>query len=248
MLDDDEAVATLLALASLAATGPSAEGGVDAAATSAYGKLDQFLPARLRPRVVTIRASLETSPQPAPSVAARQLGVFADAIAGRETMAFTYLNARGERTDRRVEPYRQLHHLLRWYLLAWDLERQDWRVFRLDRVSDPARTGDRYVPRPLPAGSASEYLRQGLNRGKQPVRLLVEAPAANVIDALKFQDAEIHAVNDRQTEVGLALDSWQWLVLNLAFLDADFRISAGTAFTRACREFGERLVAAASTP
>ncbi|SDL30370.1 helix-turn-helix transcriptional regulator [Nonomuraea jiangxiensis] len=246
VLDDDEAVATLLALASLAATGPSAEGGVDAAATRAYGKLDQFLPARLRPRVVAVRASLEASPQQAPGVAAERLGAFAEAIARHETVAFAYLNARGERTNRRVEPYRQVHHLMRWYLLAWDLDRQDWRVFRLDRVSGPARTGDRYVPRPLPAGSAAEYLRQGMNRGKQTVRLVVEAPAANVMDALKFEDAEIHALSDRRTEVGLALDSWQWLVLNLAFLDADFRISAGTDFTRACRAFGERLVAAAS--
>ncbi len=246
VLDDDEAVATLLALASLAAVGPSTEGGIDDAATRAYGKLDQFLPARLRPRMVSIRASLETSPQRAPSVTAHQLSIVAEAIVHRETMSFTYMDARGERTDRRVEPYRQVHHLLRWYLLAWDIEREDWRVFRLDRVTDPLRTGDRYAPRPLPAESASEYLRRGLNKSKQPVTLLVKAPAAGVIDALKFQDAEIHSAGDQQTNISLALDSWQWLVLNLAFLDADFQISAGTQFTEACRTFGERLLAATS--
>ncbi len=246
VLDDDEAVATLLALASLAATGPSTAGGIDDAATRAYGKLDQFLPARLRPRALALRSSLETSPQRAPSVTAQQLGLFADAIARQETMTFTYSSARGERTERRVEPYRQVHHLLRWYVLGWDLERQDWRVFRLDRVTEPLRTGERYEPRPLPAGSASEYLRQGLNRGKQTVRLQVDALAADVADALKFQDAEIRPVGDRRTDVTLALDSWQWLVLHLAFLDADFRIAEGTQFTEACGIFGERLVAAAS--
>ncbi|MGH3546421.1 MAG: helix-turn-helix transcriptional regulator [Mycobacteriales bacterium] len=252
VLDDDEAVATLLALASLAAIepstegGPSPQGGITDAATRAYGKLDQFLPARLRPRVISIRASLETSPQRAPSVSAQQLSIAAGAIAHHETMSFTYTDARGERTDRRVEPYRQVHHLLRWYLLAWDIERRDWRVFRLDRVTDPLRTGDRYVPRPLPAESASEYLRQGLNKSKRPVSILVKAPAADVIDALKFQDAQIHAVGDQQTNISLSLDSWQWLVLNLAFLDADFQISAGTQFTEACRTFGERLLAATS--
>ena len=81
VLDDDEAVATLLALASLAAIGPSTEGGIDDAATRAYGKLDQFLPARLRPRVASIRASLETSPQRAPSVTAHQFSIVAEAIA-----------------------------------------------------------------------------------------------------------------------------------------------------------------------
>ncbi|WP_314172630.1 helix-turn-helix transcriptional regulator [Streptomyces winkii] len=250
VLDDDEAVATLLALASLAATeppagdGPPAAGGIDDAAARAYGKLDQFLPARLRPRVASIRSSLETSPQRAPTVTARQFGIAAEAIAHRETMTFSYTDARGERTDRRVEPYRQVHHLLRWYLLAWDLDREDWRVFRLDRVADPRRTGEGYAPRPLPAESAARYLRQGLDRNKQSVGVRIDAPAADVADALKFQDAEIRSGGDRRTDVRLALDTWQWLILNLAFLDAEFRISAGPEFTEACRTFAERLLAA----
>ncbi len=246
VLDDDEAVATLLALASLAAAGPAAAGGIDDAATRAYGKVDQFLPARLRPRVTSIRASLETSPQRAPNVTAHQVGIIAEAIAHRETMTFGYTDAHGESTDRRVEPYRQVHHLLRWYLLGWDLERDDWRVFRLDRLTDPRRTGDRYAVRPLPAESALEYLRQGLHRGKEPVHLLIKAPAADVADVLKFQDAEIHAATDQETDVSVAVDSWQWLILNLAFLDADFQIEEGTRFAQSCRAFGERLLAATS--
>lgn len=244
VLDDDEAVATLLALASLAAAGPSAAGGIDDAATRAYGKVDQFLPARLRPRVTSIRASLETSPQRAPNVTADQVGIIAEAIAHQETLRFTYTNTRGESAGRRVDPYRQVHHLLRWYLLGWDLERAGWRVFRLDRLTDPVRTGTRYAARPLPAESALEYLRQGLHRGRERVTLLIKAPVADVADALKFQDAEIHAATDQETEVSVAVDSWQWLVLNLAFLDADFRISAGTRFSESCRVFGDRLVAA----
>ncbi|MFG1813003.1 helix-turn-helix transcriptional regulator [Kribbella sp. NPDC049174] len=262
VLDDDEAVATLLALASLAAVGPTAvesaaggpaeagpaavgasgEGGIGDAATRAYGKVDQFLPARLRGRAVSVRSSLETSPQPAPSVTAEQLGLIAEAIAAQETISFSYQNARRERALRRVEPYRQVHHLLRWYLLAWDLEREDWRVFRLDRMTDLLRSGSRYEPRPLPAESASDYLRQGLNRHKQTVSLVVDAPAAAVMDALRYQDAEIQAVDDHRTNVTLALDSWQWLILNLAFLKADFRITEGEPFTTDCRTFAHRLL------
>lgn len=244
VLDDDEAVATLLALAALAAVGPSTGGGIDDAATRAYGKLDQFLPARLRPRVTSVRASLEASPQPAPNVAAGMLGSLAEAIAHRETVTFTYTNAGGGRSDRRVEPYRQVHHLLRWYLLGWDADRADWRVFRLDRLAGVVRTGRRYEPRPLPAGSASEFVRRGIDRHKEPVELVIDAPAADVADALKFQDAEIQPTGDRRTTVRLALDSWQWLVLNLAFLDAEFRIDAGERTTAACRAFAARLSAA----
>ncbi|MEV4756097.1 WYL domain-containing protein [Micromonospora sp. NPDC049559] len=248
VLDDDEAVATLLGLALLAATGPARYGGLDEAATRTYGKLDQFLPARLRPRVASIRASLETSPHETPLVTAERLGLVADAIADREIVTFGYTDARGEPSRRRVEPYRQVHHLLRWYLLAWDIDRADWRVFRLDRLSDPVRTGNRYAPRPLPAESALEYLRRGLDKARQRVTLVIEAPAPRVLDALRYQDAEIDAVGDQQVRVTLALDSWQWLVLNLAFLDADFTISGPPELTRACHRFARRLLDATSEP
>ncbi|WP_433384909.1 helix-turn-helix transcriptional regulator [Micromonospora sp. KLBMP9576] len=244
VLDDDEAVATLLALASLAATGSATPGGIDEAATRAYGKLDQFLPARLRPRVAAVRASLETSPHATPPVPAEQFGLLADAVARHEVVTFTYTDAHARRARRRVEPYRQVHHLLRWYLLAWDTDRADWRVFRLDRLTDALRTGVPYVPRPLPAGSALEYLRRGLDRARQRVTLVVDAPAPRVRDALRHDDAEIDALDDRRTRVTLAPDAWQWLVLNLAFLDADFRISAPPALTRACHTFAHRLLAA----
>lgn len=79
-----------------------------------------------------------------------QLGLVAEAIAHLETISFNYENARGIQALRRVEPYRQIHHMLRWYLLAWDLDRDDWRVFRLDRMTDLLRTGTPYDPRPSP--------------------------------------------------------------------------------------------------
>jgi len=67
------------------------------------------------------------------------------------------------------------------------------------------------------------------------------------MDALRYQDAEIQSVDDQRTNVSLSLDSWQWLVLNLAFLDADFHITEGTTFTTACQTFAHRLLSA-TTP
>jgi predicted DNA-binding transcriptional regulator YafY len=244
VLDDDEAVATLLGLASLAATGPAGDGGLDDAATRAYDKLDQLLPSRLRPRVTSIRASLETSPQPAPRVIAAQLALIAEAISHREVLTFAYVSSRGENTRRRVEPHRQVHHLLRWYLLAWDVDRADWRTFRTDRITDPVRTGAHHEPRPLPAGSALEFLRHGLNRTKQRVELVVQAPAPRLIDALRYQDAEMEPVDDQRTKLTLHHDSWQWLVLHLALLDADFTISAPAELQEAITAFAGRLLAA----
>ncbi|MBB6568697.1 WYL domain-containing protein [Kribbella sandramycini] len=245
VLDDDEAVATLLALASLGSVGSASEGGLDAAATRAYGKVDQFLPLRLRERAVSVRASVETSHQAAPSVPAEQLGELADAIGKQQTISFDYLNARGEQAIRRVEPHRQIHHLLRWYLLAWDLDRADWRVFRVDRLRDLRRSTTRFTARPLPAESATAYLRQGLQKAKHTVRVTIDAPAETVIDAFKYQDADIRPLDPQHTELTLALDSWHWLLLPLASLEADFHLTqAPPEFLAAYRTFGDRFRAA----
>ncbi|MFF1816717.1 helix-turn-helix transcriptional regulator [Kribbella sp. NPDC058245] len=248
VLDDDEAVATLLALASLGSVGSSAEGGIDDAATRAYGKVDQFLPARLRSRAVAVRESVETSHQDAPSVPAEQLGELAEAIGRQEQISFAYRSARGSETIRRVEPHRQIHHLLRWYLLAWDLARDDWRVFRVDRINDLRRSTTRYTARPLPADSATAYLREGLHKAKHAVRLVIDAPAEAVIDAFKYQDAEIQAVGPTTTELTVALDTWHWLLLPLAFLDVSYRIvGAPPDFAAAYRSFAERLLEASTS-
>ncbi|WP_113698765.1 helix-turn-helix transcriptional regulator [Nonomuraea lactucae] len=244
VLDDDEAIAALLGLATLASARSDEDGTLDDAATRAYGKLDQFLPARLRPRAAALRAGLETGGQRAPSVNAELLAGLAEAIAGREIVSFDYTDKHRNAARRRVEAHRQVHLHLRWYLLGWDLDRSDWRVFRIDRVRGLARTGVRHSPRELPAGTALAYLRQGLNRERRRVRLAVRAEPHEVADALKYQDAQIQRVDDRETHVTVWLDSWEWLVLNLAFLDADFSIVEPSDMREECSAFARRLLAA----
>ncbi|GAA3442352.1 helix-turn-helix transcriptional regulator [Planomonospora venezuelensis] len=244
VLDDDEAVATLLGLATLASARSGQDGALDDAATRAYGKLDQFLPARLRPRAAALRTSLETGQQLAPGVNAEVLAGLAEAIARREVVAFDYTDRQGRTSRRRVEPHRQVHLHLRWYLLGWDLGRDDWRVFRVDRVTDAVRTDARGPSRELPADTALSYLRQGLNADRRRVRLTVRAKPHEVADALKYQDARIQRVDDQETRVTVWLDSWEWLVLSLVFLDADFSIIEPPEFREACSAFARRLSAA----
>ncbi|WP_432925451.1 helix-turn-helix transcriptional regulator [Microbispora sp. CA-135349] len=245
VLDDDEAVAALLGLATLASSGSGEDGALDDAATRAYGKLDQFLPARLRPRAAALRASLETGRHVAPAVNAALLADLAEAIDDREVVRFDYSDRHGERSRRRVEPHRQVHLLQRWYLLGWDLGRDDWRVFRLDRVGDLVRTGVRHAPRALPADAALEYLRQGLNTDRRRVRLVVRARPGQVADAVKFEDAEIHpGPGDGEIQVTVRLDSWRWLIPCLAHLDADFTVVEPEDFRAALAAFARRLLAA----
>ncbi|NNG37422.1 helix-turn-helix transcriptional regulator [Nakamurella aerolata] len=238
VLDDDEAVATLLGLASLASTAPLADGAeglrgngsepapgrVDAAATRAYGKLDQLLPTRLRQQVAAIRASLETSRAAAPAVSAATLSTLAQAIAAGEIVTFEYRSGRAgpgaASSHRRVEPHRQVHHLLRWYLVGWDVGRGDWRLFRLDRMTDLLRTGAPAAARELPAESALEYLRSGINRRKRPVSVDVAAAADTVADVVRYHDAELVPLGRDRTRVVLQVDSWPWLALLLAQLQS----------------------------
>lgn len=241
LLEDDEAIVTLLGLATLAATGDLAAGGLDEAATRAYGKLDQYLPKRLRPRAAALRASLETGRTPAPSASAETLGALADAIHHRHLVTFDYSDAAGYVTARRAEPYRQLHLSLRWYLLGWDTGRDDWRVFRTDRITNLRDVGRTFTPRPLPADTGTDYLRQGMNKHRERVVLTIDAAPAVVADALRYQDVELVPVESCRTRAVLLTDSWQWLVLNLAFLDADFTIHEPEAFASACGRFGARL-------
>ncbi|WP_147918432.1 helix-turn-helix transcriptional regulator [Ruania zhangjianzhongii] len=242
--DDDEAVATLVALAAFAGGGPLATGAVQDAATRAYATLDQFLPARLRPRLAALRSSLETSAAGTPPVSAEQLAVLGEAIVAREVVTFGYTDAQGAGTARRVEPYRHVHHLLRWYLLAWDIGRSAWRVFRLDRVDDLRRTAKHFAPRPLPAESALEYLRQGLHRDRREVCVVVEAPTGRVLEVFGYDDVEVQQIDEVRTRLTVAIDTWQRLVLGLAFLDADFTVSSEAELAAPFREFGARLLAA----
>lgn len=250
LLDDDEALATALALASLAATGPGTasnpNGGLDQAADRALAKLDLVTPAPLRRRTAALRASLEASPQLAPSVDIDHLLTITDAIGALEIVTFAYTDSHGAASTRRVEPHHQVHHQLRWYLVAWDLERADWRSFRLDRMTDPQRTGHTFHRRQLPTDTAVDLLRSGIRRNQQHVRVTVEAPPEDVVAALSYRDVEIKAVDDNHTALSLWIDNWQWLVLLLAQLDAPFTIESPTDFATECRDFGRRLIESAA--
>nr|WP_084706069.1 WYL domain-containing protein [Prauserella rugosa] len=177
LLDDEEAVAVGVALATAAAQLPVA--GLGESATRALAKLAQVLPARLRPRLAAFGAIEAAVSRRVPTddlgtedvgtdglctedvgiedVDPERLAVLAMACRDAEIVSFGYAG-RGGVGDRRVEP----HHLItaegRWYLLAHDLGRDDWRTFRVDRMSAPAATGRRFTPRELPAEPA-EYLR-----------------------------------------------------------------------------------------
>jgi predicted DNA-binding transcriptional regulator YafY len=186
VLDDEEAVAIAVGLR--AGAGHALE-GVDEASVRALAKLEQVLPARLRHRVSTLQAATTplTSGDGA-SIAPETLTVMASTVAGQERLRFAYRAKDGTESRRLTEPYRLVSTGRRWYLVAYDLDRQDWRTFRVDRVRDPFATGSRFTPRELPTGSAAEYLRRSIQRrpdmDEYVYDVIVEGPAELVASRL----------------------------------------------------------------
>ncbi|MEU5766850.1 helix-turn-helix transcriptional regulator [Streptomyces asoensis] len=162
VLDDEEAVAIAVGLR--AGAGHALE-GVDEASVRALAKLEQVLPARLRHRVSTLQAATTplTSGDGA-SIAPETLTVIASTVAGQERLRFGYRAKDGTESRRLTEPHRLVSTGQRWYLVAYDLGREDWRTFRVDRIGDPFATGARFTPREPPTGSAAEYLRRSIQR------------------------------------------------------------------------------------
>jgi predicted DNA-binding transcriptional regulator YafY len=156
VLDDEEAIATAVSLLAGAGAAITGTGG---AALRALAKLDRVLPSRLRPAVHALSGSVETFDGGRPPVAPEVLMALARACRDEVEVGFVYPSGSGVRR-RRVEPYRLVASERRWYLLAYDLDRDDWRSFRVDRMTGVAARTWRFRPRPAP--DAATYVQEGV--------------------------------------------------------------------------------------
>ena len=157
LLDDDEAVAIAVGLRTAAA---GAVAGFEETSVRALAKVIQLLPPRLRKRIDALRAVTAPGAFGAgPTLDAAVLTTIAMACRGEERLRFDYAPREGVPAARHVEPHRLVPLGRRWYLVAWDVERGDWRSFRVDRLTAPALTGARFRPRDIPGGDAAAWLR-----------------------------------------------------------------------------------------
>ncbi|MFB7942910.1 helix-turn-helix transcriptional regulator [Streptomyces sp. NPDC056049] len=243
LLDDEEAVAIAVGLR--AGAGHAIE-GVDEASVRALAKLEQVLPARLRHRVSTLQnATLPLTRGDGATVAPSTLTALAGAVTGRERLRFAYRAADGAETKRLVEPYRLVSTGWRWYLVAYDLGREDWRVFRVDRVTDPLATGARFTPRELPEGDAAAYLLRSMTRSQGELELDVtfEAPAETVAGRLPAHLAPVATGPDTCRLRARVTDSVDWLAIRLALTDVPFKVRAPDALRTHLHDLTTRLTA-----
>jgi len=245
LLDDEEAVAIAVGLR--AAAGQAVE-GIEEASVRALAKLVQVLPARLRHRVGSLNAA--TVPLLAgggPRVDPEVLTVLAAAVAGRERLRFGYRAGDGAETRRLVEPHRLVAAGRRWYLVAYDNERDDWRIFRVDRISDPLPTGSRAAPRELPAEDAAAYVAGKLSGLAPSYRAVVtlHVPAEQLAARLGTAAGELEPVDEHRCRLRTRADSLEWLALRLATLGCEFEVHEPPELVVYLRELAGRVTRAA---
>ncbi|NEK57168.1 YafY family transcriptional regulator [Geodermatophilus sabuli] len=241
VLDDEEAVALVIGLQAAA---HSAVAGTAESSVRALAKVVQVMPARLRRRVEALRAVTEPASWGGPRdvVDPAALTTVASACRDVERLAFAYTAADGTPTDREVEPHRLVSLGRRWYLVAYDLTRGDWRSFRLDRLSAPRATGARFAPRRLPAEDAVAFVRAGL--GVRATGWRVEALVAAPADDVRARIGRWAAVEDAgpgRCRVTTEPDDLDWAALALGSLGAEFSVVGPPELREHLRGWADRF-------
>jgi predicted DNA-binding transcriptional regulator YafY len=243
VVDDEEAVALAIGLRAAA---QGAVAGIEESSIRALTKVVQVMPARLRRRVDALRvATVPAVWSTGPTVDSGVLTTVAQACRDEERLRFSYTAHRGEHTERHVEPHRLVSLGRRWYLVAYDLTRHDWRSFRLDRLADPASTSVRFRPRELPAEDPVAFVRAGI--GNIPttyaVEAIVHAPGEQV-RAQVGQWATIEDLDDGRCRLAMTAESLDWPTLALGTIGAEFEVVGSPELAEQIREWGARFARA----
>lgn len=243
LFDDDQAVAIAVALQSVPTMGID----IDEGAARALATVRQVMPARLRHRVDGIRftgVGSETRVDPA------VLEAVSAAVRDRHVLRFDYGDA--DRPPRRTEPHAVVAREGRWYLLAWDLDADDWRTFRLDRMSPRLPTRLPFTPRELPAADAQTYLAarakgaDAVDRWPCIGEVIIGLPATEVAHWIG-RDGTVDPIDASSCRVAIGSWSWVGILASLTRFDAPFTIVGPPALTDAARTLTARF-AAASPP
>lgn len=240
LLEDDEA--TAIAVGLLTAAGGTIE-GLGETSLRALTKLEQVLPPRIRTRVNTLQAAVVPMIRAWVTVDAELLTTVAQACRDRERLRFEYRRRDGAETERHVEPHQLVSINQRWYLVAYDRDRDDWRTFRLDRMSSPWVTRLGFRPRPIPGDSALAFVEQSLRSmpSRYRARATIEAPAAEIEPKLHHGAGEVEPIDEGRCLVRLQGEALEWIAFTLIWLGADFTVHEPTELIEYLTRLSHRL-------
>ena len=257
LFDDEQAVALTVALQIAATTQGS---GLAEPAARALNTVRQVMPTRLRNRITALSVTAVDRPttRPPEPVDGTVLLTISAAVHARETLRFDYSKENPTSTAgptsadgpaRRAEP----HHVItwdgRWYVVAWDLNRDDWSVLRADRITLRTPNGPRFTPRPLPTDDVAAHVSRGASTSAWRYRaaVIVHAPAADVAARINPAAGSVEpGADDRSCVFHTGADSIETLAVHLSLLDVDFTVTEPVELVARLRTLADRY--SRSTP
>lgn len=246
LLEDEEAVAIAVGLRTSAG---GAVTGMEETSLQALTKVIALMPPRLRRRMDAVRSQTDSFvPGGAPHLDPDVLTSLAQACRDDELVTFVHTARDADPTDRRVEPLRLVSLGRRWYLVGYDRARQDWRSFRLDRISGVVTTGQRFAPRDLPAEDALSFVQAGIRQMPQRYAVRVRVAAEPEVVARAVEHWGTVSAEGDGCVLRMNLDSLQWAVVLLARVDADFEVESPEELKVLVVRAAERFGRAADRP
>lgn len=243
LLDDDEAVAVVLGLR----TGASGTVvGIEEASVRALSKLEQVLPSRLRHRVAALHSFVVPVANAGPTVDASMLSLIAGACRDYEKLRFSYSSRDGAASAREVEPHRLAHTGRRWYLVAWDVDRNNWRTFRVDRIEPPVSIGLRFTPREPPEGDFAAYVSRSVSYAPYPhhARVILHAAIEMAAERIPPTAGTLEAIDERTCLLHTGACSLDTLSVYLALTGFDFEVREPPELVERIRWLAERFTRA----
>jgi predicted DNA-binding transcriptional regulator YafY len=222
-LDDDEAVAVAVGL-QIAAGGSVAQ--VGEASIRALAKLEQVLPKRLRRRLAALRSSIVRLEDVGPRVKMNDVSFLATACSDRQELRFVYRDFKGASSSRTVQPHRIVHTGSRWYLVAWDIARDDWRTFRIDRLDQSVATGVHFLPRSSPDDDVGAYVSRGVasKAYRYRAKVTLHAPLAAMQERLSPIAGHLEAIDEASCLLDTGSFSLDGLAAWIASIGVDFEV------------------------
>jgi predicted DNA-binding transcriptional regulator YafY len=241
LLDDEEAVAVAVGLRTAAG---GAIAGIEEASLRALAKLEKVLPSRLRHRVNALQNYTVPVPgnRTGPVVDPAILTTLAAACRDHEQLRFDYRDHAGSARLRVAEPHRLVNWGRRWYLVAWDTHRRDWRTFRVDRIAPRIPNGPRFTPREPPDGDVAAYVSRRVSAAawRYRARVTVHAPAARIADRINPAVGVVEPVDEHTCVLDTGADTVETLAVYLGMLGADFTVSDPPELVSYLRELSGR--------
>ncbi|MFI1469884.1 helix-turn-helix transcriptional regulator [Streptomyces wuyuanensis] len=241
LLDDEEAVAVAVGLRTAAGHGIE---GIGETSVRALAKLEQVLPHRLRRRIGALNAytvPMLRAPQDQadPSV----LTELANACRDSERLRFEYRDHNGTVSRRTVDPHRLVCTERRWYLVAWDLDRDDWRTFRVDRVTPKPPHGPRVPPRTPPAEDLAAYVSRGVSTATyaETAVIRLRVPAERAAAVVSPSAGVLEADGPGSCLLRTGAGSLDVMVVHVVLLGFDFEVVEPVELTEHIRTVRDRL-------